>query len=784
MSSRQQAERKPFTSIDIDRIHGALTYILIIVSLYTLTVLGLYDRLLNLFYFGWHLAAYDPFIRYYLARFLVETGIGNGLAWWITGGLAHYVPHVVLSRFSIKIVNGYTIFTKFWYPWGIDWAKVLSPGVSLIGAIAYIVIGRSLGLSLLQTSIVIPCIINALAVLSVAYLTWRICPREIRKWCALIAAAWVAVSTLYVVRSYAGWFDDVPMYEFFAPLGMALFFESYLRSGWQRPLFLALSLLVNGFTVWLWGGYYYLFNIYGIGVIIASLYALYRDPTRIEPGRLLSTYASAYAGFATFILLTPRYGLHTLFSGKGFLPLVGLVLVVFVYVAYRFFGNYINTIRRVLKYIIAIGIVVIFTGFVLSSLGITKIGPLRVSGRYLAILAPPLRKALVSSVAEHQYVPANTVMPMFSYGVVLAIISIVLFIVEPSLISIIMLIGTLFGMYFLASMYYTAFSVCMVMIPVSIYSLTLPLRLGDTRLGVILLIILGAVLGAAMATTTVIPLATPTLAQGDWIPALEWLQFKTKPNATVVSWWDYGYLISVVANRTSLADNSTVNGTQIATIARLFLTNVYDYEKVYRYLKMLGDPEYMLVYQPFTVITVATRSGTYCIGIPLVGGDFDKSIWMARIGGYRDTYTFKHFICSFTKVKKMLGPVVYTQVIPNMYVIIYGNGKRAGRYLSVPCSINYTIYYAMFNPYVISLSYQCLGYFLMVYPYWIFQLKKPVSGYAYMLGPVKIEYSGHIVNVGKPPGWLTIVYVPRSAVYIYKINYAYLKHVLKNSTRT
>ncbi len=784
MSSRQQAEHKPTITIDVDKIHRALTYILIIVSLYALTVLALYDRLLNLFYFGWHLAAYDPFIRYYLAKFLVESGIGNGLAWWITGGLAHYIPQSVISKFSIKIVNGYTIFTKFWYPWGIDWARVLSPGVSLIGALAYIIIGRSLGLTLLQTDIVIPCIINALAVLSVAYLTWRICPKEIRRWCALIAAAWVAISTLYVVRSYAGWFDDVPMYEFFAPLGMALFFESYLRSGWQRPIFVALSLLVNGFTVWIWGGYYYLFNIYGIGVIVASLYALYRDPTRVDPGKLLITYVPTYIGFATFILLTPRYGVHTLFSGKGFLPLIGLILVIFVYLTYRFFNKYIDTIRRVFKYIVAIGVIVLFIGFILSSLGITKIGPLKVSGRYLAILAPPLRKALVSSVAEHQYVPANTVMPMFSYGVVLAMISIVLFIVEPSLISIIMLIGTLFGMYFLASMYYTAFSVCMVMIPVSVYSLTLPLRLGDTKLGTILLIILGAVLGAAIATTVVIPLAMPTLLQGDWIPALEWLQFKTKPNATVVSWWDYGYLISVVANRTSLADNSTVNGTQIATIARLFLTNIYDYEKVYKYLKMLGDPQYMLVYQPFTVLTVATKSGTYCIGIPLIGGDFDKSIWMARIGGYRDTYTFTHFICRFTKVKKPLGPYVYTQIIPNMYVITYGNGKKAGRYLSVPCSINYTIYYAMFNPYVISLSYQCLGYFLMVYPYWIFQLKKPITGYAYMLGPVEIEYSGHLVNVPRPPGWLTIAYVPRSAVYIYKINYAFLKHVLKNVTRT
>ena len=208
---------------------------------------------------------------------------------------------------------------------------------------------------------------------------------------------------------------------------------------------------------------------------------------------------------------------------------------------------------------------------------------------------------------------------------------------------------------------------------------------------------------------------------------------------------------------------------------------MYDYKQVYRYLKMLGDPEYMLVYQPFTVVTLATKTGTYCIGIPLVGGDFDKSIWMARIGGYKDPYTFTHFICRFVKVKRMLGPYTYTQMMPNMYIITYGNGKRVARYISVPCSINYTIYYAMFNPYVISLSYQCLGYFMMVYPYWIFQLKKPLSGYAYMIGPVTLEYNGHIVESARPPGWLVLAYVPRSAVYIYKINYAYLRQVLKKT---
>ncbi len=772
MKSRQRESNIQQTGIDIDKIIKILSITLIPLSLYTFTVLGIYDRTLELFYFGWHLAAYDPFIRYYLAKFLVDAGIGNGLLWWMSGGLAKYVPSSVLASFSIKIVNGHTIFTKFWYPWGINWAKVLSPGVSLLGALAYELFGRGLGLTLLETVVALPCFINALSVLSVAYLTWRICPQEIRKWCAIIAALWVSTTALYTIRSYAGWFDDVAMYQFFAPLGMALFLEAYLRRGWQRPLFIALSALVNGFTVWLWGGYFYLFNIYGLAAIFASLYALYRDPEKIDPGRLFSAYLVTYLGFITFILLTPRYGLSVVFGGKGFLPLIGVLFTAFVYISYRFFSEKIVTIRRVFKYIFIIGTIIILACFIAASVGILKIKAIKLSGRYLAILAPPLRKALVSSVAEHQYVPANSIMTMFSLGVVLAAISLIMFFIEPSLISILMIVGVLFGMYFLASMYYTAFSICMIIIPAAIYSLTLPLRLGFTYTSLALLIIFGIVLAISMAYTAVVPLTIPTLEQGYWLPALEWLQFKTKPNATVVSWWDYGYLISVVANRTSLADNSTVNGTQIATIAKLFLAEIYDKNEVLKLLKELGKPEYMLVYQPFTVLTVASRAGYECIGIPQVGGDFDKSIWMARIAGYPDNFTFTHFICRFTKIKRIVGPYITYQIQLNRYII---NGRESPP-MSVPCSINYTIYYAMFNPGVLVASYQCPV--LLGISRWIFELSTPVTGYAFMMGtlvPVRISYVGHVVKVGEPVDWLSLAYPPIDSVYIYRIDYSVFK---------
>jgi dolichyl-diphosphooligosaccharide--protein glycosyltransferase len=40
-----------------------------------------------------------------------------------------------------------------------------------------------------------------------------------------------------------------------------------------------------------------------------------------------------------------------------------------------------------------------------------------------------------------------------------------------------------------------------------------------------------------------------------------------------MSWWDYGYQIVAMANRTILVDNNTWNNTHIATVGRVRITS-------------------------------------------------------------------------------------------------------------------------------------------------------------------------------------------------------------------
>merc|ERR1719431_337957 len=54
----------------------------------------------------------------------------------------------------------------------------------------------------------------------------------------------------------------------------------------------------------------------------------------------------------------------------------------------------------------------------------------------------------------------------------------------------------------------------------------------------------------------------------DFREAYYWLRHNTPENAKVMSWWDYGYQITAMANRTILVDNNTWNNTHISRVGQ------------------------------------------------------------------------------------------------------------------------------------------------------------------------------------------------------------------------
>lgn len=99
----------------------------------------------------------------------------------------------------------------------------------------------------------------------------------------------------------------------------------------------------------------------------------------------------------------------------------------------------------------------------------------------------------------------------------------------------------------------------------------------------------------------------------DYREAYYWLRMNTPEDAKVMAWWDYGYQIGGMADRTTLVDNNTWNNTHIATVGKAMAAGE---ESSYEILKK-HDVDYVLV----------IFGGV----LGYSGDDINKFLWMVRI---------------------------------------------------------------------------------------------------------------------------------------------------------
>jgi dolichyl-diphosphooligosaccharide--protein glycosyltransferase len=138
------------------------------------------------------------------------------------------------------------------------------------------------------------------------------------------------------------------------------------------------------------------------------------------------------------------------------------------------------------------------------------------------------------------------------------------------------------------------------------------------------------VYGQAYAPITIssasLPVA-PSEPAPEWLDMLSWTQNNLQSTTVVCAWWDYGYWLSILGNVTTLADNATVNATQIENIGFIFMTPEDQSMKMLE----LYNAKYILV---FTVLGITQSSdGSSYIVQPAGFGDEGKWMWMARISG-------------------------------------------------------------------------------------------------------------------------------------------------------
>ena len=82
-----------------------------------------------------------------------------------------------------------------------------------------------------------------------------------------------------------------------------------------------------------------------------------------------------------------------------------------------------------------------------------------------------------------------------------------------------------------------------------------------------------------------------TVKLDDYRQAYFWLRDNTPEDSRIMAWWDYGYQITAIANRTTIADGNTWNHEHIALLGMALTT---DMDKGYEIARHLAD--YVLVW--------------------------------------------------------------------------------------------------------------------------------------------------------------------------------------------
>ena len=107
----------------------------------------------------------------------------------------------------------------------------------------------------------------------------------------------------------------------------------------------------------------------------------------------------------------------------------------------------------------------------------------------------------------------------------------------------------------------------------------------------------------------------------DYREAYYWLKQNTEPDARIMSWWDYGYQITGMANRTVITDNNTWNTTHIATVGKALASTE---EEGYKTARFLGADYVLVIFGGMTNFS---------------GDDIAKFMWMIRIAGKFEVLT-------------------------------------------------------------------------------------------------------------------------------------------------
>jgi len=558
--------------------------------------------------YGFELNEFDPFFNFRATKFIVDNGYVEYFAWHDD---------------------------KSWYPDGRNVSATSQVMLHITTAALYQSFG--MGQSLYDFTILFPVIIGSLTAIVIFALV-RVLGGTTA---GLLASLFFAVSMPVIIRGTVGWFKSEPLGLFYGFLGVYLFLSGIKSDNGKVSFF---KLIAGGVFVSLgissWGGTQFF-------VILLVLFFL--GIPFLRKDKKFITWALPV--FVSALLLTiaiferPGAGFVLGYGGLG---LIGSTVFVL-----SFFQIQKIKVKNNIRYgFLLLG------GFVL--VGISSIVTNAVSlpsFRYLNAVNPFLSSdnTIVQSVAEHSSVTMEQLFPSLSVLMIFSGIGVWLlfhikenqnFHIKNDMVLFALIIGFI-GIYISSAfvrleIFGSIAVIVLASIGVSLLISNVLKKHSKNSLSsiakfsfVVVIIVLLTIpvalpVNANWINVVKIP---PTILHGgthfnittnDWGDALEWIKGNTEHDAVIAAWWDYGYWITAIADRTTLIDNATINQSQIKKVAKIFLSTPDDA------WKQLTDMEvdYVLVYVAAQKLSNDNYSPFYTLG---GGGDEDKKYWILRI---------------------------------------------------------------------------------------------------------------------------------------------------------
>jgi dolichyl-diphosphooligosaccharide--protein glycosyltransferase len=567
------------------------------------------------------LSEFDPYFQYRFTEYIVKNGF---IAW------AWPKPWIDYQR---------------WYPQGFNVARGAYPGLPMTAAFLYKIMSMlGVGMDLMSFCSLFPAIMGMLACLAIYFLGKDIGGKPV----GLLSALLLALHPSYIQRTSLGFFDDETV-GIFALLVFALLFLRAIED--TRPIkstvkYALASGLFLGYFCASWGAAYYPIGLMVLFVFVLLVVGRY---TR----RLLLAYSLTF-GLGLFIAINvPRLSPNYLLS-TAIIPAAGVFSLLFLAEILKAMPT------RKMKVLIVIVFLALIVGVFAVLWQIGFMGG--IAGKFISVINPFTRaeSPLIESVAEHRVSAWGSIYYDLGIGIIFFVAGLYFVIGNLNNRNLFLLLFGITSLYFACSMVRLlvlmapAFSLLVAVGVVGLLKPFIALLKEPPKIGVkkkfglesvgkefsgaaIFLIFLILMTSVAFPSPKVYRqvYAPTTISSGslsmvppepvqEWINMLYWTRTRLSSQTVVCSWWDYGYWLTVLGNVTSLADNATVNGTQIENIGFIFMSNETTA------IKMLKryNAEYILVY---TTIYYDRQRNT--VSFANVGGDEGKWVWMAAISG-------------------------------------------------------------------------------------------------------------------------------------------------------